>query len=167
MSLPVHIPMHWGSLDQASVFVLLSYFDTASIVLCMCGFLFLIYKQKQFEEDADILDTSPGDYTILVEGLPDDVCAQELAEYFEAVLSHEDAGVFNTQDIAEGHHKVADCVVHRAYGSVLSRSLEIAAVEKELVVAETDSANPSQKTIKAINAKLEKLHEVQVSRGSR
>jgi hypothetical protein len=72
--------MHWGGLTQREVFIMLSYFDAAAILLCFVAFVFLIFKQGQFESDSDALQTTPSDYTIFVDKLPDDVHAQELTE---------------------------------------------------------------------------------------
>ena len=161
-SLGNHVEMEpWGSLDQCEVFILLSYFDAAQIVLCMASFLFLIYKQHQFEADTDILQTTPGDYTIIVSNLPDNVEPEEISKYFEKVLSHEDSNVFTPEEIDEGCHLVADVTLHKAYASVLCRSLEIAELEKKLHMLVTEHKVLPAKTVAKTRAKLQKLNEAQ------
>jgi hypothetical protein len=56
---------------------------------------------------------------------------------------------------------VADVVVHRAFASVLERSLQIADLEAKLHVLKTEVRNPSAKAITKIEAKLERLQTEQ------
>jgi hypothetical protein len=72
------------------VFILLTYFDCASILLFVAATLFLIKRQKEFDDDIDLIETTAADYTVCVTNLPQDVDdPRELKQYFEAVLSSE------------------------------------------------------------------------------
>jgi len=148
--------MYWGPMDQRQIFIMISYFDAVAMFLCMIMFLFLIGKQKQFESDTDILQTTPADYTIFVDNLPDDVGAEELSDYFERALSNWDADVFTEEELQGGYNKIAEVVIHRAFASVLQRSLEIADEEKQLHIMLTEmkvrrSDGCSEATAKAAN----------------
>ena len=68
----------------------MTWFDCASICVFMVACLFLLQKQHQFEKDIDMIETTPADYTILVEGLPGDVeDPEEVRKYFEGLLANE------------------------------------------------------------------------------
>lgn len=131
------------------------------------------------------MQTTPADYTIVVDNLPNDVGAEELGDYFERVLSNWDAGMFTEEEVRTGRkaallrrhlsvsstlfpgslrstqlqnndHKVAEVVIHRAFASVLNRSLKIAEKEKQLHVMVTEMASPPQSKLNKLQGEIER-----------
>ncbi|GMH98910.1 hypothetical protein TrST_g6876 [Triparma strigata] len=126
--------LSWGSLNQKQVFVAMTWFDCASICVFMAACIFLLQKQNQFDKDIDMIETTPADYTILVEGLPGDVDdPNEVKKYFETLLANE----MGSGSVEAQNHIVAEVVVHRQCKSVLERSEEISLLQ-ELIVAEEE-----------------------------
>ena len=112
----------------------MTWFDCASICVFMAACIFLLQKQNQFDKDIDMIETTPADYTILVEGLPGDVDdPNEVKKYFETLLANE----MGSGSVEAQNHIVAEVVVHRQCKSVLERSEEISLLQ-ELIVAEEE-----------------------------
>ena len=90
-----NVPQHnetltWGSLSQRGVFIALTWFDCASISIFMAASIFLLVKTRQFDTDIDLIQTTPADYTVIVENIPGDVDdANEIKAFFESLLIEE------------------------------------------------------------------------------
>jgi len=115
--------LSWGSLTQPHVFTLLTYFDCASIALFMAATMFLIKRQKEFDDDIDLIETTAADYTVYVENLPADVDdPAEIKEYFESLLASE----MDASDLEQQNNAVAEVVVHRKCATLIFLAEEVA-----------------------------------------
>ena len=132
----------WFGLSQSGMFTLLAYFDIASISFFVAASLVLIRKQREFDCDMDLIQTTPRDYAVYVRGLPAGravpLCdAQSVASHFERLLLSR----MSPADAAEGNHKVAEVVLHRECRELLAKTQAIHKAEEGLRKAKVDRAH--------------------------
>jgi len=99
-------------------------------------------KQYIFEKDMDVIETTPGDYTVLIEGLPKDIIwVEEVRDFVGTVMrqklygtSEQDCHTF-TQSLEDNNQKIleiAEVLVHYECGKILQRAKQINRLQARL-----------------------------------